>query len=163
MLFSRWIMFNYLRPQGLQHARFASPSLSPRVCSNSCPLSWWCHPTISSSAAPFSFYFQSFPTLESCPMSWLFASSCQTRGPSVSAPILPMKIRFDFFGDWLDWSPCSPKDSQESSPAPQFKSIHFSVLSLLYGLTRTSTHYIYFFIYIYMQKIVNVFFYEILA
>ena len=162
MLFSHWIMSNYMRPQGLQHARSACPSLSPRVCSNSCPLSWWCYLTISSSAAPFSFYFQSFPTSGSCPMSWLFPSSCQSLRPSAAASILPTKIRVDFFWDWLVWYPCSPKDSQESSPAPQFKSINFSVLSLLYSLTFTSACDIYFFTYtyIYIQKIVNIFLWD---
>ena len=58
---------------GLQHTRRPCPSLSPRVCSNSCPLSWWCCLTISSSAAPFSFRLQSFPASGSLPMSWLFA------------------------------------------------------------------------------------------
>ena len=148
-MFSRWIMSNYLQPQGLQHACFTCPSLSPRVCSNSCPLSWWCSLTISSSAAPFSFYFQSFPTSGSCPMSWLFTSSCQSIGPSAAASILPMKIRVYFFWDFLVWYPCSPKDSRESSPAPQFKSINFSVLSL-WSNSHICTWHILFYIYIYL-------------
>ena len=63
-----------LWPHGLQHTRLPCPSLSPRVCSNSCPLSRWCHPTISSSAAPFSIYPQSFPASGSFSMSRLFTS-----------------------------------------------------------------------------------------
>ena len=60
--FSRSIMLDSLRPHGLQHARLPCPSPTPGACSNSCPLSWWCHPTISSSVVPFSSCLQSFPT-----------------------------------------------------------------------------------------------------
>ena len=84
--------FPTLRPCGLQHARFLDPSLSPRVCSNSCPLSQWCYLTISSSATLFSFCLQSFPASGSFPMSWLFASGGQSIRPSASASVLPMKI-----------------------------------------------------------------------
>ena len=72
------------------------PLLSPRVCSNSCPLSQWCHPTISSSAALFSFCLQSFPASRSFPVSWLFASGGQPVGASASASDLPMNIQ-----DWF--------------------------------------------------------------
>ena len=65
------VMSNSLWPDGLQHTRLLWPLLSPRVCSNSCPLSWWCHSTISSSAAPFSFCLQSFPASGSFPISQL--------------------------------------------------------------------------------------------
>ena len=63
-----------LRTQGLQHTRLPCPPLSPRICSNSCPFSQWCHPIISSSVAPFSSCPQCFPASGSFPMSWLFAS-----------------------------------------------------------------------------------------
>ena len=63
-------MFDSLQPCELQHTRLPCPSLSARICSNSCPSSWWCYPTISSSAAPFSFCFQSFPAFGSFPKSW---------------------------------------------------------------------------------------------
>ena len=79
-------------PHGLQHTRLPCPSLSPRVCSNSCPLSHWCHPTISSSVAPFSCP-QSFPASGSVPMSQLFTSGGQSIGTSASAPVLPMNIQ----------------------------------------------------------------------
>ena len=72
-------------PHGLQHTRLPCPSLSPGVCSDSPPLSQWCHPTISSSATPVSFCFQSFPALGSFLMSWLSASGGQSIGPSASA------------------------------------------------------------------------------
>ena len=68
LLFSRSVVSNSLQPCGLEHARVPCPSPSPRVCSNSCPLSWWCHPTISSSVVPFSSYLQSFPASGSFPM-----------------------------------------------------------------------------------------------
>ena len=68
-----------------------SPSLFPRVCSNSCPLSWWCHPMIWSSVIPFSSCSQSFPASGSLPMSWLFVSGGQSIGTSASA--LPMNIQ----------------------------------------------------------------------
>ena len=89
LLFSCQVMS--CRPRGLQHARLPCPPLSPRVCSNSCPLSWWCHPTISSSVAPFSCP-QSFPASGSCLISQLFASSGQSTGASASASVLPMNI-----------------------------------------------------------------------
>ena len=86
-------MSNYLRPCGLQHARLPCPSLFPRVCSNSCPLSRWCHPIISSSVAPVSSCPQSFPASGSVPMSWLFTSGGQSTGVSASASVLPKSIQ----------------------------------------------------------------------
>ena len=85
-------MSNSLQPHGLQHARLTCPSLATGVCSNSCPLSRWCHPTISSSVALF-FCLQSFPALGSFPRSWLFASGGQSIGASASASVLPMNIQ----------------------------------------------------------------------
>ena len=79
--------------QGLQHARLPCPSLPPRVCSNSCPLSRWCCPTILSSVAPFSSFFQSFPTSGSFPMSQLFASHDQNIRASSSVSVLPKNIQ----------------------------------------------------------------------
>ena len=80
-----------LRPHDLQHTRLPCPSLSPGVCSNSCPLSRWCYPTISSSVAPLSSCPQSFPESRSFPMSWLFASGGQIIGSSAS--VLSMNIQ----------------------------------------------------------------------
>ena len=87
------VMSNSLRPHGLQHTRFPCPSLSPRVCSNSCASSWWCHPTISSSVTLFSSCLQSFPVSESLPISQLFASGSQSIGASTSASFLPVNIQ----------------------------------------------------------------------
>ena len=74
------------------HTRLSCPSLYPGVCSNSCPLSWWCYLTISSSVTHF-FCLQSFPASESFPMSQLFASGGQSIGASASAIVLPMNIQ----------------------------------------------------------------------
>ena len=85
------------RPHRLQHARLPCPSPSPRVCSNSYPLSRWCHPTISSSVVPFSSCLQSFPVSGSFLMSQLFTSGGQSIGVSASTSVLPMNTQ--------DWSP----------------------------------------------------------
>ena len=89
------VMSDSLWPHGLQHARLPCPSPTPRAYSNSCPLSRWCHPTISSSVSPFSSHLQSFST------SQLFASGGQSIGVSASASVLPMNIQ-----DWfpLGWT-----------------------------------------------------------
>ena len=78
MLFSHQIMSDSLQPHGLQHARLLCPPLSPGVCSDSCPLNQWCHPTISSSVTPFFSCPQSFPASVSFPMSWFLESGGQS-------------------------------------------------------------------------------------
>ena len=89
----QWSNCSTLLPHGLQYARFPCPSPSPRVCWNSCLLSWWCHPTILSSVIPFSFCLQSFPESGSFPMSWFFPSGGQSTGASASALVFPMNIQ----------------------------------------------------------------------
>ena len=89
-LFSHSVMPDSLWSYGEQHARPPCPSPTPGVYSNSCPLSWWCHPTISPSVVPFSSCLQSFPTSEYFPMSWLLASDGQSIGYLTSASVLPM-------------------------------------------------------------------------
>ena len=79
-------------PHRLQHTRPLCPSPTPRACSNSCPSSWWCHPTISSSFIPFSFYLQSFPASGSFPMSQFFASSGGQR-IGTSGSVLSMNVQ----------------------------------------------------------------------
>ena len=135
--FSHSFISNSLWPHVLQHAKLPYPSPTPGACSNSCPSSQWHHPTISPSVAPFSSRLQSFtasgsfpvnhptfsssvvpfsscsqsfPALGSFPMSQLFASGGQSIGVSASTSVLPMNTQ--------DWSPCSPRDSQESSLTP---------------------------------------------
>ena len=90
LLFSRQVVSKCLRPHGLQHTRLPCPSPSPRVCPNSCPFNWWCHPTISCSVALFSFCRQSCPASGSFPVSQLFISST---GASASASFLPKSIQ----------------------------------------------------------------------
>ena len=130
--FSCSVMSNSLRPHEPQHTRPPCPSPTPRIHPNPCPLSRWCHPTISSSVIPFSSCPQSFPASGSFQMSQLFTSGGQSIGASASTSVLPMNTQ--------DWSPCSPRDSQESSPTPQFKSINSSALSFLHSQTLTSIH-----------------------
>ena len=101
--FSRLVRSDSLRPHGLQHARPPCPSPAPRVYSNSCPLSWWCHPNISSSVIPFSARLQSFPASGSFPMSQLFASGGQSTEVSASASVLPMNIQDWFLLGWTGW------------------------------------------------------------
>ena len=87
---------------GLHHARLPCASPTPKAYSNSCPLSWWCHPTISSSVIPFSSFLQSFPASGSFPMSQFFASSGQNIGVSASASVLSMNIQERFPLGWTD-------------------------------------------------------------
>ena len=119
---------------------FLCPSPTPGVYTNSCPLHQWCHSTISNFVIPFSSHLQSFPASGSFPMSQLFASGGQNIGVSASASVLPKNIQNWFPLGWTGWIPCSPRDSQESSPIPQFKSNNSLVLSFLYSPTLTSIH-----------------------
>ena len=96
LLFSRSVTSDSLQPHGLQHTRLPCPSPSPETYSNSCPLRWWCHPTISSSVLPFSSCLQTFPASECFLMSQLFTSGGQSNGASASASVLPMNIQ-----DWF--------------------------------------------------------------
>ena len=92
-----------LQPHGLQYSRPPCPSPTPGVYSNSCPLSRWCHPTISSSVVPFSSHIQSFPASGSFLMSQFFASGGQSIGVSASASVLPMNIQDWFPLGWTGW------------------------------------------------------------
>ena len=113
-------------------------SLSPGVHSDSHPSSQWCHPAISSPVVPFSSCPQSLPASESFWMSQLFTRGGQSTGVSASASF-QRTPRTDL-QNGLVGSPCSPRDSQESSPTPQFKSISSLALSFLHSLTLTSIH-----------------------
>ena len=133
-------MFNSLWPHEPQHTRPLCPSPTPGVHPNPCPLSRWCHPTISSSVVPFSSGLWSFPASGSFQRSQFFTSGGQSIGVSVLASVLPMNIQDWFPLGLTGWSPFSPRDSQESSPTPQFKSINSSTLSFLCSSTLTSIH-----------------------
>ena len=109
--------------------RLPCPLLSPGICSNSCPLGWWCHPAISSSVVPFSSYPQSFPVSGSFQMSQFFASGDQNLGVSASASVLPMNIQ--------DWFPLGLTSlisllSKGLSRVFSFESISSSVFSFLH-------------------------------
>ena len=101
--FSCSIVSDSLWPHGLQCARLPCQSLTPRVYSNSCPLSWWCHPTTSSFVVPFSSCLQSFPASGSFPRSQFFASGSQSTGVSASASVLPMNSQDWFPLGWTGW------------------------------------------------------------
>ena len=96
-------MSNSLRSHELQHARTPCPSPTPRVYSNSCPLSQWCHPTILSSVIPFSSCLQSFPASGSFQMSQLFTSAGQTIGVLPSTSVLPVNTQDWFPLGWTGW------------------------------------------------------------
>ena len=137
--FSRSVISDSLRPQGLWNIRLPCPSPAPRVYSNPCPLRQWCHPTISSSVVPFSCH-QSFPASGSFPTSQLFTSGGQSIGVSASTSVLPVNTQ--------DWSPlgrtsCITLQSKGLSRVFSSSTVqkhHFFALSLLYGPTLTSIH-----------------------
>ena len=133
-------MSNSLWPHGLQHARLLFPSPTPGACSNSCPSSQWCHPTISSSVVTPA------PALNLSQHQSLFqwvGSSHQVAKVlelQLQHPSFQWMFGTDFLYNWLVWSPCCPRDSQESSPTPRFKSINSSAFSLFYCPAVTSIH-----------------------
>ena len=99
------------------------PPPTPRVYPNSCPLSQWCHPTISSSVIPFSSHLQSFPASGSFPMSQFFTSGCQSSGVSVSTSVLPMKDRYLFLSPlgWTGWISLQSKGLSRLFSIPNFQ------------------------------------------
>ena len=107
----------------MQHARLPCPSPNPGARSNSHSLSQWCHPTISGSLIPFSSCLQSFPASGSFPMSQFLHQVAKVLEFQLQHQSFQWIFRTDLLYDWLDGSPCSPRDSQESSPTPQFKSV----------------------------------------
>ena len=138
--FSCSVMSDSLRPHGLQHARPLCPSPTPRVYSNSCPLSRWCHLTISSSVVPFSSCLQSFPASGSFQMSVLHIRWPKYWSFSFNiSPSSEYSVLISFRMDWLDLLTVLGT-LQESSPAPQFKSVNSSALNFLHGPTLTSIH-----------------------
>ena len=137
--FSRSVVSDSLRPHKSQPARPPCPSPNLGVHSDSCPSSPWCLPAISSWVVPFSSCPQSLPASKSFPMSRLFAWGGQSTRVSALASF-QRNSRADLLQNGLVGSPCSPWNSQESSPTPQFKSINFSAFSLLHSPTLTSIH-----------------------
>ena len=124
----------------LQHARLSCSSSTPGACSNPCPLSLWCHPTISSSVIPFSSCLQSFPASGSFPVSQFFKSGGQSIGVSASASVLPMNTKDWFPLGWTGWISLQSKElsrvfSNTTVQKHQFFSTHF-----LHSSTLTSIH-----------------------
>ena len=124
-------------PHGLQHASLPCSSPNLGVYSNSGPLSWSCHTTVSPSVVPFSSCPQSSPALGSFLMSQLFASGGKELELQLQHQSFQWIPRTDVLSDGLVGSPCSPRDSQESSPKPQFKSINYLALSSFYSPALT--------------------------
>ena len=122
-----------LRPQGLQHARLPCPSSILGAYANSCPLSWWCHPTISSSVVPFSSHLQSFPASGSFKMSQFITSSGQSVGVSASASVLPMDIQGWFPLELTGWIFSQSKGIAltTSTFVHKMTSLFFNMLSML--------------------------------
>ena len=136
--FSRSVVSDSLWPHEPHHARPLCPSPTPRVYPNSCPLSQWCHPTISSSIIPFSSHLQSFPASGSFQMSQLFASGGQSNGVSASTSVLPTNTQDWSPLEWTGWISLQSKGhSRVYSPTTVQNS---SVLSFLHRPTLTSIH-----------------------
>ena len=140
--FSRSVISDSLGPHGPQHGRLPCPSPTPGTCSNSCPLSLWCHPTISSSVVPFSFCLQSFPAGGSFPVSQFFSSHQVAKYWSFSFSINPSNEYsglISFRMDWLDLL-AGQGTLKSLLQHHSFTSINSSVLSFLYSPTLTSIH-----------------------
>ena len=137
--FSHLVMSNSLWPHGLQHTRPPCPSPAPKMYPNSCPLSQWCHPIISSSVIPFPSCLQSFSASGSFPMSQFFTSDDQSIGVSASASVLPINIRDWFPLGWTGWISLKSKGlSSIFSNTTVQKHQFFG--AQLYSLTLTSIH-----------------------
>ena len=134
--FSPSVISDSLQPHGLQHARLPCPSPTPGACSNSCPASQWSHPLSSPSPPAFN------RSQHQGVFQWVHSSHQVAK--VLELQLQHQSFQWIFRTDFLEYgligSPCSPRDSQESSPTPQFKSINSSALSFLYGPTLTSIH-----------------------
>ena len=138
--FSRSVMSNFLWPHESQDARPPCPSPTPRVHSNSCPLSRWCHPAISSSVVPFSSCPQSLPALGSFPMSQLFTWGGQTIGVSASTSVLPMNTQDWSLLGWTGWISLQSKGLSRVFSNTTVQKHQFFDFSFLHSPTLTSIH-----------------------
>ena len=138
--FSRSVVFDSLRPHESQHARPPCPSPTPWVYSNSCPLSRWYHPAISSSVIPISSCPQSLPASGSFPMNQHFAWGGQSIGVSASTSVLPKNTQDWSPLGWTGWTSLQSKGLSRVFPPPQFKTINSSALSFLHSPTLTFIH-----------------------
>ena len=137
--FSRSVVSDSWRPHGLQPARLPCPSPTPEACSSSCSLSWWYHPTVSSSVVPFSF-LQSFTATGSFPMSQFFASGGQSIGVAASASVLPINSQDWSPLGWTGWISLQSKGLPRVFSNTTVQKHQFSVLSFIYSPTLTSVH-----------------------
>ena len=133
-------LFSTLLPHGLQNTRPPCPSPTPGVYPNSCPLSWSCHPTISSSVIPFSSCLQSFPVSESFPITQLFASGGQNIGVSASTSVFPINTRDWCPLRWTGWICLQSKGLSRIFSNTAVQKHQFLRLSFLYSPTLTSIH-----------------------
>ena len=137
--FSHSVVFDFLWPHGLQHTRPPCPLPTPRLFPNSCPLSWWCHPTISSSVVPFS------PALNLSQhqslFQWVNSSQEVAKVLEFQLDISPSNEYSGLIPFRIDWlGLLAVQGTLKSSPTPQFKSMSSLALSFLYGPTLTSIH-----------------------
>ena len=142
MLFSCWVVSDSLWLHGLQHVRLPCPSLSTGVCSNSCPLNQWCHPTISSSVILFSFCLQSFPASGSFQMRQLFASDGQSIGVSASTSVLPVNIQDWFPLVWTGWISLQSKGLSRVFSNTTVQSINSSMMLSSFFMVQLSHPYL---------------------
>ena len=137
----RWVVFQSLSHVWLlQHSRLPCPSLSPRVYSSSCPLSRWCHQTISSSVVSFSSCPQSFPASESFPVSQFFESGGQSTGASATASVLPWNIQGWFPLGLAGWISLHSKGFSRVFSNTTVQKHQFCSTQLCYSPTLTSIH-----------------------
>ena len=145
--FSHSVMSDSLHYHGLKHARLPCPSSTPGIYSNSCPLGWWCHPTISSSVITFSSHLQSFPASESFQMSRFFTTGSQNIGVSASTLVLPMNTQDWSPLGWTGWISLQSKGlsrvfSNTTVQKPQFFMIQLSYPYMTTGKTIAVTRWI---------------------
>ena len=138
--FSHSVMSDSLRTHELQHARPPCTSPTPGVSPNSCPLSWWCHPSISSFAVPFSSSPQSFPASGCFQKSQFFTSGGQSIGVSASASVLPMNTQDWSPLGWIGWSSLHSKGFSRVFSSTTVQKHQLFMLSFLYSPTITSIH-----------------------
>ena len=138
--FSRSVMSDSLRPHELQHAKPPCPLPTPRIYPNSCPLSWWCYPSISSSVVPFFSHLQYFPASGSFQTSQCFASGGQSIGVSVSASVLPRNTQDWSPLGWTGWISLQSKEFSRVFFNTTVQKQQFFGTQLSYSSTLTSIH-----------------------
>ena len=138
--FSRSVVSDSLQPNGLQHARSPCPSPTPRAYSNSCPSSWWCHPTISSFVIPLSSCLQSFPASGSFQMSQFFTSGGQSIRISALSSVLPMNIQDWFPLGWTGWISLQSKGLSRVFSNITVQKHQFFSVQLFYSPVLKSVH-----------------------